>query len=474
MKRKISVVLILSVVSFLFIYAGDYKDYYKKPVKKGVQINQSNYNYVPLAKGITAGCKSRYDKIKAIYQWICKNISFDTDYRIHTADECIDKKKGVCQAYCELFYQLAKAVGVKVEIVQGISKNYHGMIGSSGHGWLFAYTRRNHGFLLDPTWGAGSVKGNSFIQNKNIWIWFDTNPEWIILSHHPDNYTYQLIDKPISRDEFKALPPVDDIWVEYGLNIHDIYQKACSHALSLPTFYTRGEGIIELLDIPLCPTLEIGKHYLFRIKMNTEDDFAIISDNTICPKEEWKYEGNNIYSVNYMPRDMASLKLCVWNNAHHSWNIIVNYEMEEPNASNWNQVEALYPLSSPRMKAVKNLESEVWNEYGIDNHQLLKLIKEQDVYELPDIYNSQGQRFSIVSVPMNKQLKEGSTYTFSFYPKSGIHWVLVNNHDWHTNWSVEDDGKYSMEISPSAGSLTLYVQFSEGASYWSCLAYEVK
>ena len=93
--------------------------------------------------------------------------------------------------------------------------------------------------------------------------------------------------------------------------------------------------------------------------------------------------------------------------------------------------------------------------------------------ELPVIYTQKGQRLKIVSVPMNKYLNANESYTFSFYPQSGISWALVNNKKWHKNFQVASDGMHTMTITPLLGEICLYVQFNEGESYWSCLEYEV-
>ena len=106
----------------------------------GYIIHKTKYDFTNFAKKITEGTNGNYEKIKAIYQWICENIDYDTSYNIYDADQCIEKRRGVCRAYCELFYHLAKAVDVQVDIIRGKSKDHDGRIGKRGHAWLYAYT----------------------------------------------------------------------------------------------------------------------------------------------------------------------------------------------------------------------------------------------------------------------------------------------------------------------------------------------
>ena len=137
----------------LFLYSEcfeetspNYKDYYKKPKNdEDIKVHESHYDFTTLAESITQDCNSDYEKIRAIYKWLCDNIEYDTDYRIYHADECYDERKGVCQAYCELFYYLAKSAGVKSEIISGNSRDSEGHFSEKGHAWIFAYTRKNHG-----------------------------------------------------------------------------------------------------------------------------------------------------------------------------------------------------------------------------------------------------------------------------------------------------------------------------------------
>ena len=456
-------------------FSSSYADYYKKPDNGNIPEIKSRYDYSPLAAEISAGCTNDYDKIKAIYGWICSHIEYDTSYKIRTADECLKKQKGVCQAYCELFFLLAKAVGVRVEIIEGKAKDQTGYVNPNGHGWLFAYTRENHGILMDPTWGAGSVEGDNFIRDENCWQWFNVTPEWMILSHFPDKTSCQLLDKPMSEKEFLAMEPVKPIWMEYGLNLKHIYEKARGGKIVLPQFYHLDEHIIEMVDIPYLTSLTIGIQYTFRIKMIKDRDFAIMNNSVSCKKDEWTDEGNGIYAVKFVPRDTESLVICVRDADGSSWNTIARYDIAPPTQAAWDMLATYYPLSTPEMKAVKNLNVKEWNEAGITEHKLAQLIKANHITELPILFNGRGQQMNIVSVPMSRQLMTDKSYTFSFYPKTGVKWAIVNGQEWYTDWEVSEDGLYTIRVTPHvSGRLSLFVQMADADSYWSCLEYEVQ
>lgn len=219
-------------------------DYYKKPDDSKIPTVFSRQNYKSLTAHITSGCNGKYEKIRAIYQWICEHIAYDTSYKVRNPDECLRKQKGVCQAYCGLFYLLAKEAGIRVEALDGKPKDQTGYVNPSGHGWLFAYTQEERGILLDPTWGAGSVEDGQFVTSENIWLWFNVAPEWMILSHLPDDATCQLLEKPVTEQEFLAFPPANTAWLEYGLDARKLFEKIRAQRTGLPQFYNGGEGII--------------------------------------------------------------------------------------------------------------------------------------------------------------------------------------------------------------------------------------
>jgi len=456
-------------------YVDYYKDYFEN---NGVHIYTSSYDWEPLAKKITDGCTTHYQRIKAIYYWVCDNIDYDTSYEIYRADSCITFRKGVCQAYCEVFYQLAKASGIKVELVNGFSKDERGFVSGSGHTWLFVYTSEKRGIFLDPTWGAGILKDHKFIRNKDYWAWFNVNPEWLILTHYPEKEAYQLIDQPITFEEFRAMTVGNPLWLEYGLKVHDIYQMARNNSMSLPKFYNNGEGDFEIIDIPMSQSLKIGQYYTFRIRKKTDRALAIINGDEHCMEKDWTSEGNGVYSTTFMPRATGRLTFALKNNATKSnYSNLIEYSIDVPTPTDWQQVEKVYPLSVPDAKGVANLNSmyaDAWEKAGVNGHKLLDMIRQQHITTLPIIYSDKGQKLKIISVPMTNDLVQGQEYTFQFRPESGAEWAILNKETWYREWD-RDKGVYSMKIIPrSKGLLMLCVCTAEGGPFWSCLRYEVK
>ena len=146
------------------------------------------------------------EKARAIYNWLCENIAYDTTKQIHDAETCYKTKRGVCQAYCELFCYMAEAAGLTAEVIAGITKDAEGTVSEDKHSWIYVYTHAYDGMLVDPTWGAGAVNGVKYVKSEDNSIWFNVSPYWMIFSHYPDEQYWTKLDIPITEEQFRALP----------------------------------------------------------------------------------------------------------------------------------------------------------------------------------------------------------------------------------------------------------------------------
>lgn len=158
---------------------------------------------------IVEGAITIEEKARAIYNWICDNVSYDTTRQIHDAEACYRTRRGVCQAYCELFCHMADAVGITSDIIMGKAKEHDGRICDDAHSWVFVYTHAYDGILIDPTWGAGFVDGVSFVRSHDHSKWFDVSPYWMIFSHFPNNPCWLRLDMAITEEQFAQLPVVE-------------------------------------------------------------------------------------------------------------------------------------------------------------------------------------------------------------------------------------------------------------------------
>lgn len=177
-----------------------------KPRREAV-LNRLRTDFRDEVATIIGDANTVEDKARAIYNWICDNIVYDTTKQIHDAETCYKTRRGVCQAYCELFCYMAETVGLTADIIFGKTKDAEGRI-SDKHSWVFVYTHAYDGIFIDPTWGVGGVDGVKFVKNNDNANWFNVSPYWLIFSHFPDQPYWSKLDIAIKEEQFKKLPVI--------------------------------------------------------------------------------------------------------------------------------------------------------------------------------------------------------------------------------------------------------------------------
>lgn len=262
---------------------------------------------------IVKGCTTNYDKAKAIYKWLCANISYDTDYSIYDAEGCWQKRKGVCNAYSELFVTLAKECGLEAERISGLAKNSLYPKGDSGHAWVKANTEKGW-ILIDPTWGAGGTNGEKFIRSDNDTSWFDVDPKWMIFTHFPRNEEDQFLDVKFSESEYLQLPYVYPKIQQFGMKADTLlaYYQANPNKHFPELYSSKLEGSPQLVDIPLDNVLTVGNTYTFHLRADQPSAYFSISMETPqwleIPEKDWEINGSD-YVVTVTPSATGELVL---------------------------------------------------------------------------------------------------------------------------------------------------------------------
>ena len=102
--------------------------------------------------------KTDYEKVKAIYDYMTANISYDyenlndPDYTLkYTAYAALLNKTSVCQGYAALFYRMACEYGIDARMISGKSLNNIGQ--KENHGWNIVKLGDKY-YNLDATWDS--------------------------------------------------------------------------------------------------------------------------------------------------------------------------------------------------------------------------------------------------------------------------------------------------------------------------------
>lgn len=174
-------------------------------------------------------------KFRAIYTWVCTNISNDyglfeenrlnlmkyqnqqeqreawlKSYSPRVFKTLATKRSTICTGYAYLIKELAYHAGIESKIVHGYGRSSGSNIGGKGivnHSWN-AVKLDGSWYLCDPTWSSGGVDPGSglFIPDYANDVYFLADPSLFILNHYPQDTMWTLLENAPSLSEFLNAP----------------------------------------------------------------------------------------------------------------------------------------------------------------------------------------------------------------------------------------------------------------------------
>ncbi len=176
--------------------------------------------YKPLTHYLTDRYSSDDEKARSIAVWIMNNIRYDTKvYRTDkrkklSPDRILNKRKAICQGYCDLFEAMCTEAGLNARTIVGYDKggDYEpaDIFVRDDHAWN-AVNIEGKWQLLDLTWGAGYVIPKRQLFRRLLYLVFDvpfkqkykfikhldfgyffTNPDTFAIDHLPAHPWWQL------------------------------------------------------------------------------------------------------------------------------------------------------------------------------------------------------------------------------------------------------------------------------------------
>ncbi|MGB2138583.1 MAG: transglutaminase domain-containing protein [Flavobacteriales bacterium] len=145
-------------------------------------------------------------KVYAIAKYITNTIAYGE--RARKPLNTVNSREGVCQDYAELFIALCELSNIENNYVTGDGKTSAQDIGfySSNHAWNVVKVNGRYQ-IYDLTWAAGTYNNETKSFNKNFNAqYFNANPEDFISNHFPDNSKWQLLDIPLSKNDYINSP----------------------------------------------------------------------------------------------------------------------------------------------------------------------------------------------------------------------------------------------------------------------------
>lgn len=285
------------------------KDFYSD----GFYVSASGYDYAAIARQIVGDATKQYDKARLIYLWLCENISFDPKLELRTADRCWDARKAVCQGYCELFYRMAEAVGVKAKLVNGNAKRPRHGEEDERHVWLSVATE-NGEILMDPTWGAGSYINGHFVRLADPLLWFDVDPYWFVFTHYPQKKKHQHLRPEITPEQFATLPYTTPLASRLVLTPRQALDKVLNGGDAYPILPAHNLDFllkVVLHHVPQTLHLKAGTAYKFQIeKLEANLSLLVENGNDTYDETKWTQHGNTC-SIHISPRQKGRFRLFV-------------------------------------------------------------------------------------------------------------------------------------------------------------------
>lgn len=158
------------------------------------------YSTADIAEYVKKNFDSDRKRLRAIYIWVASNLKYDTDSSnvINLGPDpaakitaALRRRKGVCENYAAIFNDICIKAGLTTFVVDGYTKQ-NGFVDKTGHSWC-AVLVDNKWFLCDPTWDTDNGSNTKY---------FLAEPEEMISSHMPFDPMWQLLDHPVSHQQF--------------------------------------------------------------------------------------------------------------------------------------------------------------------------------------------------------------------------------------------------------------------------------
>jgi len=202
-------------------------DEYVKSLGSLDTLNMGTISYT-----VTKKFPDNLEKVRAIFDWIAYNISFDckaarnSGNEKRTSDDVLKTRKTNASGYAALFQDMCSVVKIRCLTVDGYAKNNVEQINEKpdefNHTWVVVQLGQSpeSWFYADPTWGSGYTDDNVtvFTRAYND-AYFFADKTIFNYQHFPDNMAWQLGGSgPKNVKDFFELPLVKDNAYEYGIS----------------------------------------------------------------------------------------------------------------------------------------------------------------------------------------------------------------------------------------------------------------
>jgi transglutaminase-like putative cysteine protease len=233
-------------------------------------------------------------RFKALHDWVADRVAYDAaaylQNRVTQADAdpqtVFTTRVGVCAGYAKLLEALGKAAGLDVVYVVGDARDKRSPVAGQGHAWN-AVRLGAKWYLADPTWDAGSLRGDAFEKAYSS-DYLLTPPEAFGVDHFPENPEWQLRTPRLSRGDFFRQPVLRPSFFARGLRLVTPDRSQVAAGASLDVVIENG-GTSHLL-----------------IDFTAKDGMAVTEcEGDGLSRATCRFPGDGVYDVSFFAGDRA-------------------------------------------------------------------------------------------------------------------------------------------------------------------------
>ncbi len=199
-----------------------------------------------LAVLLSQNAQTEMEKARIIYAWIAQHISYDipaflsainnANYPDVSPEKVLGDRTSICSGYSNLYFALAEAMDLEAVIIFGYAKGITSQDDTNtdvNHAWNGVKIDGNW-YLLDATWGAGSIIDEKFTPQYKPY-YFATQPSEFIYNHFPVDRGWQILPQVYSREQFANLPNINSRFYSLGLKLvsHNFYQIKAQEQINI-------------------------------------------------------------------------------------------------------------------------------------------------------------------------------------------------------------------------------------------------
>jgi len=179
---------------------------------------------------VTKKFPDNLDKVRAIFDWIAYNISFDLKAAKNNNNEksgsdiVLKTRKATPVGYAALFQDMCSVVKIRCLTVDGWVRTNIEDVGEKpdefNHTWAVVQLGQSPEtwFYVDPTWGSGYTDEKMTIFTKKFNdSYFFANRTIFNFQHFPDNMAWQLGEGSKNIKDFVSTPIVKDAAYDFRL-----------------------------------------------------------------------------------------------------------------------------------------------------------------------------------------------------------------------------------------------------------------